>query len=369
MPDAHRRRVIRRILVAFGPTAGHVYPALAFAAAYKAAFEDAEILFAAAADGTIDAVLAQERIATLRVTGAPLADRPWRARIGVVGSLSRGIIEARRLVAASGTRLAVGFGGYTSGEVLVAARAYGARTILHEANARFGLANWLSARVVDRVCVGWAGVDARRLEFTGTPIRPEIAALAGVSRDVSFVHRAARFLVTSGTGGSRFLATHVPPLLADVRAGGQDVEVLHQAERDVLCDARDAYEQLGVDAEVVPHLDMAVACRWADVVISRAGASTMAELAAAGLPAVLVPLASSAANHQAANAQRYHDEGAALMVSETDWARDRIAAHLINLLGDGREWQAAHEAVRRFCVPDAGARMVAVCEQLMAGLW
>jgi UDP-N-acetylglucosamine--N-acetylmuramyl-(pentapeptide) pyrophosphoryl-undecaprenol N-acetylglucosamine transferase len=148
------------------------------------------------------------------------------------------------------------------------------------------------------------------------------------------------------------------------------VEALHQTGEVRADDVANAYRRAGVKATVAPYLDeIASAYRWADLVVARAGAGTIAETAAAGVPALLVPLPDAAGDHQAANAAAAAAGGGALAVAEAGWQSGPLAGQLAALLDDPARWTAMAEAARRRAVSDAAGRIVADCEALMAGRW
>jgi UDP-N-acetylglucosamine--N-acetylmuramyl-(pentapeptide) pyrophosphoryl-undecaprenol N-acetylglucosamine transferase len=351
-----------------------VYPALAIADAYRAAHRNVEVRFAGALDGPAARLLALRGLTLDPVAGAQLANVGLGARLAAVPRVLAGLAQARRLLRAHGARLVLGLGGYTSGAVLLAARTLGARVAIHEANVVPGIANRLLAPVVHRVYLGSADAapvfPATRRVVTGHPVRAEIAALAAERRPPPDRHRAARVLILSSTRGEAFLAARTPGLLAEIERRGVAVEVLHQTGEGRADDVANAYRRVGVKATVAPYLDeIASAYRWADLVVARAGAGTVAETAAAGVPALLVPLADAAGDHQAANAAAVAAAGAGLAVREAEWRGDALAVRLVALLGDPAQWSAIAEAARRRAAPDAAARIVAACEALMAGHW
>jgi UDP-N-acetylglucosamine--N-acetylmuramyl-(pentapeptide) pyrophosphoryl-undecaprenol N-acetylglucosamine transferase len=361
-------------VIVVGPTAGHVYPALAIADAYRAAHRGVAVRFAGTLDGPAGRLLAARGEALDPVAGSQLANVGPGARLAAVPRVVAGMAQARRLLRAHGTRLVLGLGGYASGAVLLAARALGLRVAIHEANAVPGIANRWLAPFVHRVYLGSAAAapafPAGRRVVTGHPVRADIAALAAERRPPPDRHRAARVLVLSSTRGEAFLAAHVPGLLAEIERRGVAVEALHQAGEVRADDVANAYRRAGVKATVAPYLDeIASAYRWADLVVARAGAGTVAEAAAAGVPALLVPLTDAAGDHQAANAAEVAAAGAGLAVREAEWRGEALAGRLAALLGDPGQWSAAAGAARRRAVPDAAARIVADCEALMAGRW
>jgi UDP-N-acetylglucosamine--N-acetylmuramyl-(pentapeptide) pyrophosphoryl-undecaprenol N-acetylglucosamine transferase len=364
----------RPLAIVFGPTAGHVYPAIAIADAYRRAAAGVDVLFIGAAGGSATRLLAErgERVAI--VAGSALRGVGVGGKLRAVPRVVAGMAQARRVLRAHGTRLVLGLGGYASGGVLLGARTLGLRTAIHEANVVPGLANRLLAPLAHRVYLGQAAAReafavSRRL-VTGHPVRADIAAMAGAARLAPHRHRALRVLVTSGSRGMSFLCERVPDLLREVQRQGVTVEALHQAGDVDPQPIRFAYLRAGVKASITPYYtDIAGAYRAADFAIARAGAGTVAELAAAGLPALLVPLADVADDHQAANARVFTEAGAGLTVREADWDTRTLGALVAALLGDTAAWTTASDAARARAVPDAADRIVADCEAEMAGRW
>jgi UDP-N-acetylglucosamine--N-acetylmuramyl-(pentapeptide) pyrophosphoryl-undecaprenol N-acetylglucosamine transferase len=361
------------VLIAVGATAGHVYPALAIADAYRARCPDVEVRFAGVADPVTTRLLAARGHVLQPVSSSQLVNVGLGGKVAAVVRVLRGLAQARRLLQAESTRLVLGIGGYASGSILLAARTLGARMAIHEANVVPGLANRLLAPFAHRVYLGFAAAApafARRDPLvTGHPLRPEIAALATLRREPPPRSRAARVLVLSSTRGERFFAARVPALLAAIARRGVPVEARHQSGAVAVDEVTHAYRKSGVNAIVAPYLDdLAADYRWADLVVARAGAGTIAELAAAGLPSLLVPLADASHDHQAANAVAVAAAGAAITLREGDWQCDPLAAQTTALLGPAA-WTAAAAAARELARPDAAARIVADCEASMEGHW
>src|SRR5438105_1804773 len=314
----------RRLLIVVGPTAGHVYPALALADAWRALDPRVDLGFAGALDGPAERLLAARGFRLEAISSSQLVNVGVRGKLAAVPRVLTGMAQARRVLRAHGTRLVLGLGGYASGAVLLAARAYGAGVAIHEANVVPGVANRMLAPFVHRIYLGFAAsagaFPARKRVLTGHPVRPDIAALAAEPRTAPDRGRPARVLVLSSTRGEAFLAARVPSLLAEIERRGIIVEALHQTGDVARDDVAHAYRRAGVKAIVAPYLDeIASAFRWADLVIARSGAGTIAEAAAAGVPSLLVPLADASGDHQAANAAAVVAAGAGLAVRETEW--------------------------------------------------
>lgn len=347
------------VVLAGGGTGGHVTPALAMADAFAAAGwrvrflgteKGYEAKMVPARGYTIDFVPGQ------RLVGGGLAQQ-----VAGLGALWQGIRAARELLAAWQPQLVLGVGGYASGAALLAARWLGLRTAVHESNAVPGLTNKVLGNLVDRVYLGFAvalGDFPRESSvISGNPVRPEIAAVGPKRQPRS--GRAARVLVTGGSQGAQFLNERLPPLLARVAAEGIALEIRHQVGKQDPAPVQAAYGALGLQAEVFGFTDqMADYLLWADFAATRSGSGTVAELAAAGLPALLVPFPHAAGDHQAANAKAFCSAGGGFWCRQDAWDEPALATGIARLLRERESWQAASDAALAFALPGAADTVV-----------
>ena len=359
--------------MAVGDTAGHVVPALAIADAYREAWRDVDVTFLAADGGPARRLVTAAGYALQVVPATPLM------RVGALGRIAGAmrvvptVAVARRVLKSRDVRLVIGTGGAASGGVVLAARSLGLSTAIVEPNAVPGLANRLLSRVTGRAYVMFDGAANRfppgRALRTGLPLR---ASRGRVRRDriPPSSGREVHLFVTGGSRGDTFLAAQVPVMAARLQQSGRSLEVRHQVaalDPDVVAQR---YSQLHVRAQVLPFLeDMAEAYDWADMIIARAGAGTLADVALAGVPSLLVPLADAAADHQAANAAAFANLGACMWVREDDWTSDQVAARMIEVLDTPAAWTAMSSAARAFATPYAARDIVADCERLMDARW
>ena len=357
-----------QIALATGGTAGHVTPALAVADAIGRRWPDARVRFLGSASGFEARLVAAGGHA---FTSLPAA--PWYG-VGTIGRaragerLVAGVRAARAALTADDTDVVIGFGGYATAGAALAARSLRIPVVLHEANARPGLSNRLLGRIASAICVAWpeavaAFARTAHIHLTGMPIRAEIAALASAERLPPVAGRL-RFLVCGGSLGSAMLNRCVPDLAGALRGAGVTVEVWHQAGDRPLDELRAAYEAVGVAARVAAHVDdMAAAYRWADVAIACAGSATLAEIAAASLPAVLVPLAAASDDHQADNAAAFARATGAAWVRERDWNTTALAGALSTLARDPSAWITHSHRMRAAARPDAADAVVAALSE------
>ncbi len=275
-----------------------------------------------------------------------------------------------------GIQLVVGFGSYASGPVVLAAWTLGLGTVIHEANVWPGLANRCLASIADRTHLNFEEAGGRfpreSQSVVGWPIRSTMLPLLHEPRAEPSPSRPVRILVIgqNSDGDALFLNRRVPPMVARLTARGSAVEVRHLAQASEASVLQEEYARANVPALVGSFLEpVADAYRWCDFVIARAGAGTIAELAIAGVPALLVPLREAADDHQALNAAAFAATGAGFWIREEQWNDEDVAAQVGAIVNDPFVWRAASSAARRLATPDAAELIVAGCESLMRRRW
>jgi UDP-N-acetylglucosamine--N-acetylmuramyl-(pentapeptide) pyrophosphoryl-undecaprenol N-acetylglucosamine transferase len=301
------------------------------------------------------------------IPGGPFARQNSFGKLRALASLAHGIVRARSLLRAKNTGLVVGLGGYASIGAVLAARSLAIPTVIHEANVRPGLANQVLRRVVDRVLLGWDEsaefFPGSTVQVTGNPVLPEILTSASAKRSGDGEHR---ILVLGGSTGSRFLNRNAPLLLARVRQAGVGFSVLHQCGRHDQKSIRSTYSSAGIPADVESYVhDMAGAYRSASFVVSTAGGLTLAELAAVGLPALLVPLGEAADRHQSPNAEAFARLSGAMWVSEEHWELASLSVQVAALLGDPGRWQEQVRRLRGMARPDSAKEIASLCRSFL----
>ena len=285
----------------------------------------------------------------IRASG--FAGKRFSARIRALAELPAGFFQARRLLARHRARAVAGVGGYVTVPVLAAARSLGVPTLIHESNAFPGIANRLLNRFSTRTAVGLAEAN-RRLSrpgvVTGTPVRPEFFAVPAIDP----LATTRRLLVFGGSQGARILnrtMAAAAPLLAADR-----IEVIHQTGERELDETRARYGALPAGWKVTPFLPrIHEELAWSDLVLSRAGSQTLAELAAAGRPAILVPFGAATHGHQAGNAEVFARAGAAVAIAETSLSAEGLARTVRELFERREELARMGEKARAFARPDA----------------
>jgi UDP-N-acetylglucosamine--N-acetylmuramyl-(pentapeptide) pyrophosphoryl-undecaprenol N-acetylglucosamine transferase len=258
----------------------------------------------------------------------------------------------------------VGLGGFVSGPGGVAAWLCRRPLVIHEQNAIAGFTNRRLSKLARTVLTAFPDVfptSTGAIEI-GNPVRADIAALPAPATRFSERSGALRILVVGGSLGAARLNASLPPAFAALRAAGIDVEIRHQAGEKHIDSARAAYAASHVSADVVPFIaDMAAAYGWADLVVCRAGALTIAELAVAGVGSLLVPYPHAVDDHQTRNAQFLVAAGAAIRVADAELTAERATRELTALCTDRTRLVAMAEAARSLGRPDATQDLLRHC--------
>ena len=354
-----------RVVIAGGGTGGHLYPGIAVAREIVSRRPDAQISFAGTARGIEARVVPHEGFALDLIRSGGLKGKSIADRARGAWLLPLGLADAWRLVSERRPHLVIGVGGYSSGPVVLIAALRGVPTMLLEQNAVPGLTNRLLARFVRAAAVTF---DSTRAFFgpkafvSGNPVRPEFIGAAGPGKesgiDAGSDHRA-RLLVFGGSQGAHAINMAMVEAAAELAAGGSHLRLTHQTgERDVEM-VRAAYRQAGLEADVEPFLyDMGRQLGQADVIVCRAGATTLAEITAAGKAAILIPLPTATDDHQRRNAEALASAGAADLLLQTELTGHALAQRILALVGDVDRRARIAAAARALARPDAAKVIV-----------
>lgn len=349
-----------RVIVMAGGTGGHVFPALAVAetlrdrgceVSWLGTNKGLEARVVPAAEFNLDA------ISVSGIRGTSLYRRLLAPFV-----LATACVQAVRVFRKRRPQVVLGMGGFVSGPGGLVARLLGIRLVIHEQNRIPGTTNRWLARFADQVLEAFPGTFPHKVGAicTGNPLRR------------SFTRRferqtrhgdALRLLVVGGSQGARFLNETVPIALAAMPKRLR-VDVWHQTG-SALFEATDArYRELGIPARVDPFIeDMAEAYLWADVAVCRAGAMTVSELAAAGLPAIFVPFPHAIDDHQTANARFVTEQGGALCIAQGELDAERLASELTRFCEDRSELDLMGQRIHRLARLDAADRVATLCQQ------
>ncbi len=356
-------------VLAAGGTGGHLFPAEALAArlvergaAVHLATDRRADAFAAALPG----------VAIARVQAGRLGGNPIDTGLGLV-QMTIGFFQARRLLRRIDPEAVVGFGGYPSVPTMLAAAQLGVPTVIHEQNAVLGRANRLLARRVKRIATGFRDTsfirdaDAARVVYTGNPVRPAIRAVAGAEYHLPRNGQPLELVILGGSQGARVFSDIVPAALSALPHGLRErLRVSQQARPEDRERVAAQYLEAGITADVQSFFtDVPERLARAQLVICRSGASTVAELAAVGRPAVLVPYPHATDDHQMANARAFANSGAGWVIPQPVFSAPMLTNYLVERLADHAGLTLAAAQARRFGADDAADRLTALVLDLL----
>jgi UDP-N-acetylglucosamine--N-acetylmuramyl-(pentapeptide) pyrophosphoryl-undecaprenol N-acetylglucosamine transferase len=350
--------VSRTILIMAGGTGGHIMPGLAVADCLKA--QGWRVVWMGNPDGMEAKLVPSRGYEMAWVRFAALRGKGLLRKLLLPFNLLRGFWQARREIRRIGPDVVLGLGGFITFPGGMMAALAGVPLVLHEQNSVAGLANRVLAGVADRILTGFPDV-LKRGDWVGNPVRPEIATLPAPVQRYRGRQGRLHLLVVGGSLGAAALNEAVPRALA-LMDPAERPEVVHQAGEKHLEALRRNYAEAGVEANTVAFIDgMAGAYAWADLVICRAGALTVAELAAAGVASILVPFPHAVDDHQTGNAHFLSSAGAAILLPQAELT----AAGLAELRQLSREQllQMAEQA-RSLARPEAAETVARVCMEI-----
>ena len=359
-----------RILIAGGGTGGHLYPGIALARELLRRDSSTVVSFVGTAQGIEARVVPRENfpLDLIRVAGLKGKSRVDRLKGFLL--LPVAAVDAWRVVSKRRPDVVIGVGGFASGPVLALAAARGYPTMLLEQNALPGVTNRLLARVVRAAAVNFESALAyfpRTGFVAGNPVRPEFfpAHNEEANDQANRPRDAARILIFGGSQGAHAINVAMVEAASRLAASGIRLAITHQTGERDLDLVRAAYAGAGLAARVEAFIfEIDREMKAADVVICRAGATTLAELAASGTPAILVPLPHSTDDHQRKNADVVARAGAAMTLEERDLNGDTLAAAITGLVGDPQRRRRMATAARQLARPDAAERIADRVEQL-----
>lgn len=367
-----------RLLIAAGGTGGHIYPGLAIAREFAARHPDAQVSFVATKRDLEGKIISEIGFDIHLIRAEPLRGGSLLRKIKSAFVLFPALSDARRLLSKLQPDAVVGVGGYISGPLLLSASRQGIPTLILEPNYVPGLTNKWLARWVDAAAVAWEETTQHfrgKAFVAGNPVRPEIGAVSDLkladesvanSKGSPSLCRGAplHVLLFGGSQGSRVLNDAMIAALACLPDGS--AEITHQTGQSDLERVRAAYAASNFPARIQSYLpNMEQEYARCHVVVSRAGATTCAELAAAGRGAILVPL-QLAGGHQRHNAEALQRQGAALLLEEADLDGPTLAATLIQLANNPERCVQMGRRARRNAKPEATAQIVDALDRMLS---
>jgi UDP-N-acetylglucosamine--N-acetylmuramyl-(pentapeptide) pyrophosphoryl-undecaprenol N-acetylglucosamine transferase len=360
--------VALRVLIAGGGTGGHIFPALAVARELVAR-HGAEILFVGTERGLETRLVPQAGFPLHLIRVGPLNNVSFATRLRTLADIPASLFACRRLIREYKPGVVLGIGGYASGPGVAAALFSGTPTMLFEPNAMPGLANRLVGKRVQAAAVNFPAATRwfRNAEVTGIPVRPGFFGLEAPPADAP-----PHLLVFGGSQGARLFNQTMPKIVAALLEAVPGLTILHQCGAKHVEPTQAAFKTSGADPrrwQVSAFLDdMPARFAKAHLVMSRSGASTVAELAAASKPSLLVPFAAAADDHQRRNAEEMAKAGASVMLVESDLATpDKLLAALKELLASPQRLAEMAAAAKTQAHPGAAERIADKLAELAAG--
>jgi len=347
----------KTIMIMAGGTGGHIFPALAVAE--KMRERGWRVVWLGNPDGMEARLVPQHGFEMVWVKFAALRGKGILRKLLLPLNLLRGFWQAQKVIRQVQPDVVLGMGGYITFPGGMMASLLGKPLVLHEQNSVAGLANRVLAGVADHIATGFPEV-LKKGAWLGNPVRPEIAAIAPPAERFAERSGALRLLVIGGSLGAQALNEIVPQGLALLNADAQP-QIVHQAGERHLEALKANYAAVGVQAHCVSFIeDMAGAYEWADLVICRAGALTIAELAAAGVASILVPFPHAVDDHQTGNARFLVNVGGAFLLPQTELTPDSVA--LIRNYSRSQLLEMAEKA-RSLAKPDATEEVANLCAE------
>lgn len=352
------------VLIMAGGTGGHVFPALACAREFQN--RGYKVHWLGTPRGIENDLVPQAGLTLHRIDASGLRGKGKLSLLKAPFMLLKALLQARKVMRQLKPAFVVGFGGYVTGPGGLAAKMAGVPLIIHEQNAVAGTANRSLASFASRICEAFPDTfsASNKRRTTGNPVRVELffetprQPLAG---------RKARLLVLGGSLGAEPLNKLLPEALA-LLAPELRPEVFHQTGKQHDEITAERYQSAGVEAQVAPFIqDMAQAYAWADLVVCRAGALTISELAAAGLPSLLIPLPHAIDDHQSRNADYLAREGAAFVMPQATTGAADMASRLKEVLMQPEQMNNMARTARRLARPDATRTVVDTCVEVARG--
>ena len=361
-----------RLMVTGGGTGGHLFPGIATAEALCRRRVGSSVMFVGTHRKMDSASLARYGFEPRAIHSYGIKGKSVIHLLKALSVLPLSCVEALALMLRFKPDLVVGVGGYVTGPVMVAARLLGKPTLIHEQNSVPGLANRMVGRLVNRICLSIPGSETyfntAKTRLTGNPVRSQILEVASKKMDAPSTDKERQTLVILGgsLGAHRVNLLVLEALTSLDRGRLAKLDIIHQtgtADEDTV---RKGYQQAGISARVAAFFtDMAEIYGAADVLISRAGATTLAELAVLGLPALLIPYPYAADNHQQKNGEYFAAGGGAEVAVEAELTAERLTQKLLAMLDDRQRLQTMATAMKQMAHPEAAELLVDNCLELL----
>ncbi len=356
-----------RVLIAAGGTGGHIYPGIAVAKEILRRDPNSVVRFVGTARGLETRVVPKAGFELSLIESTGLKNVGWRARLRGLILLPKSFLAARRLIREFQPDVVVGAGGYVSGPVLLTASLMGRPTLVMDSNALPGWTNRVLARFIDKAAVSFAEAMPYfpgKAVLTGNPVRSEFFEVAPKTHD----SQQMSLLVFGGSQGARAINEAMVAALPHLDSERDRLRVTHQTGAAEVEKVQRGYTGAGwgANAEVKSYIDdMVNEFAKADLIISRAGATTTAELPASGKAAIMIPFPLAADDHQRKNAEALQTAGAARMILQRDLSGERLASEIRDLLASPERISDMETAARKMARRDAAEKTVDLMEEVV----
>ncbi len=360
------------MIIAGGGTGGHLFPGLAIAEEFKKRNENNEVIFVGTENGIEAKIIPREGYPIRFIRSEGIVGKSLFKMVRATAELVLSALDSGRILKALSPDIVIGVGGYSSGAIVLFAGLRSIPTMIHEQNSVPGLTNRILGKIVKRVCVTYyesvSSFPRGKTFLTGNPIRVKIlkGEREASYRLFSLAEDMFTVFIFGGSSGARSINRAMVDALNHLTDLKDKIQFLHQTGEKDFEGIRQAYRKAGVKGTVAPFIyQMAESYAVADVVVSRAGATTLAEITALGKPAILVPYPYAAGRHQEFNALKLSEMGAAYMIRDDEMRGETLAKHIRELYENGTlraEMQRASHGLGR---PDACSKVVDIAMSLI----
>jgi UDP-N-acetylglucosamine--N-acetylmuramyl-(pentapeptide) pyrophosphoryl-undecaprenol N-acetylglucosamine transferase len=356
-----------RVVIAGGGTGGHLFPGIAVAEEFLSRDKQTEVLFVGTKRGIENKLLNRigYELRTIDIEG--VKGRGLKALVKGLYQIPQSMWQSRRILKEFLPQIVIGVGGYASGPAVLTAHFMGIPTAIAEQNIIPGITNRILGKIADKIFVTYAETANRfsrsRVVLSGNPVRAAMAGVQSVSRTEK---NFRQLLIFGGSQGAMAINRSVVEMLPQIKKMKTEIHMLHQTGAGDLESVREAYNSYGINAEVSPFIvDMAGAYERADLIICRAGATSLAEITAAGKVPILIPFPFAANDHQTKNARALADAGAAVMINESELSGEKLFKAVEELLGDEKKLRRMEEKSTALGNIHAAATIVDNCLKLI----
>jgi UDP-N-acetylglucosamine--N-acetylmuramyl-(pentapeptide) pyrophosphoryl-undecaprenol N-acetylglucosamine transferase len=367
-----------RMIFSGAQTGGHIYPAIALARELSQVILSLRILFVGSGERIEMEILKREGFEYSRLSVGRLKGMRLSAFLRSLISLPIAFVQSLLIILRFRPHLVIGFGGYSSGPVLFLSSLFRIKTAVCEQNSIPGFTNRILGKFVAKIFIAFENsakyFPEKKVNITGNPIRREIAEL---SERITQVRKERisnpgifTILIFGGSQGAHFLNSRIPSVMKKagekIKENHVGIRIVHQTGETDYSMVCDLYKNLSIAADVKTYIhDMHRAYEQADLVIARAGAGTINEITALGLPSILIPFPYASDNHQEFNAKELENKGAAIMVLQRDFHGEMFASKMIDLIADREKYRIMAESSWKAGKRDAGKIIAGLCRELI----